>query len=220
MNRILNVWNWMGKGLSSMALSPTMESLQHLLMPSSTSRAAKRRVKHVVALCARGARVFEGEPEVICQLQCKCCDTFLSPSNPSNACKTHLKSRNCCGYREGVKNGLIPVEEQPAVAEAGPSSSTMQPSSSNKRQALGLSQQRASKHGFRVLSRVAAKLLCMHHTACACERNWSAWGQMYTKLRFKMAVERARKLIYVHGNGKESGKEDMDLCLNLPKEEA
>ena len=40
-----------------------------------------------------------------------------------------------------MKNGLIPVEEQPAAAEAGPSSSTMQPSSSNNRQALGLSQQ-------------------------------------------------------------------------------
>jgi len=91
---------------------------------------------------ARGARVLKGNSEIICQLQCKCCDTFLSPSNPSNACKTHLKSRNCSGYREGEKNGLIPVEEQPAAAEAGPSSSTMQPSSSNKRQALGLSQQR------------------------------------------------------------------------------
>jgi hypothetical protein len=85
---------------------------------------------------------LKGNSEVICQLQCKCCDTFLSPSNPSNARKTHLKSRICSGYREGVKNGLIPVEEQPAAAEAGPSSSIMQPSSSNKRQALGLSQQR------------------------------------------------------------------------------
>jgi hypothetical protein len=37
-----------------------------------------------------------------------------------------------------------------------------------------------------------------------------------------MAVERARELIYVHNNGKESGKEreDMDLCLNLLEEEA
>ena len=78
----------------------------------------------------------------------------------------------------------------------------------------------ASKHGIQISSRVAARLLYMHLTACACERNWSAWGQMYTKLRFKMAVERARKLIYVHGNGKESGKEDMDLCLNLLEEEA
>jgi len=80
----------------------------------------------------------------------------------------------------------------------------------------------ASKHCFRVLSRVAARLLCMHPTACACERNWSAWGQLYTKLRSKIAVERARKLRYIHSNGKESGKEreDMDLRLNLLKEVA
>jgi hypothetical protein len=60
----------------------------------------------------------------------------------------------------------------------------------------------------------AAKLLCMHPTACACERNWSAWGQLYTKLR--------SKIIYVHSNGKESGKEreDMDLRLNMLEEEA
>ena len=72
------------------------------------------------------------------------------------------------------------------------------------------------------MSCVAAKLLCMHPTACACERNWSAWDQLYTKLRSKMAVMRTRKLIYVHSNGKESGKEreDMDLCLNLLEEEA
>ena len=56
--------------------------------------------------CVRVVLVsLKGNSEVICQLQCKCCDTFLSPSNPSNACKTHLKSRNCSGYREGVKRG-------------------------------------------------------------------------------------------------------------------
>ena len=85
---------------------------------------------------------LKGNSEVICQLHCKRCDTVLSSSNPSNACKIHLKSKNCGRYREGVKNRLIPVEKQPAAAEAGPSSSTMQPSSSNKKQALGLSQQR------------------------------------------------------------------------------
>jgi hypothetical protein len=41
--------------------TPAMESPQHLMMSSSTSRAAKRRVKPGVAVCARGARVFEGE---------------------------------------------------------------------------------------------------------------------------------------------------------------
>ena len=91
---------------------------------------------------------------------------------------------------------------------------------SSPRQLRALLGEQAWLSGF--FSRVAARLLCMQPTACACERNWSAWGQLYTKLRSKMAVERARKLVYMHSNGKESGKEreDMDLCLNLPKEEA
>jgi hypothetical protein len=101
------------------------------------------RVYRVMNQCVRVVLVsLKGNSKVIFQIQCKRCDTSLSPSNPSNACKTHLKSRNCSGFREGVKNGLIPVEEQPAAAEAGLLNSTMQPSSSIKRQALGLSQQR------------------------------------------------------------------------------
>jgi len=50
----------------------------------------------------------------------------------------------------------------------------------------------AAKQGFQVLSRVAVTMLCMHPTACACERNWSAWGQVHTTLRSRLAVERAR----------------------------
>ena len=120
-----------------------MESPQHLDDVFQHVKGCKEKGKTWWWQCERVVLVsLKRNSEVICQLQCKRCDTFLSPSIPSNACKTHLKGRNCSGYREGVRNGLIPVEEQPAAAEAGPSSSTMQPSSSNKRQALGLSQQR------------------------------------------------------------------------------
>ena len=95
----------MGKGLSSMALSPTMESptsddvFQHV-------KGCKEKGKTWWWQCVRVVLVsLKGNSEVICQLQCKRCDTFLSPSIPSNACKTHLKGRNCSGYREGVKMG-------------------------------------------------------------------------------------------------------------------
>jgi len=133
----------MGKGLSSIALSPTMESPQHLDDVFQHVKGCKEKGKSWWWQCVHMVLVsLMGAFEVICQLHCKCCDTILSPSNPSSACKTHFESRNWSGYREGVRNGLIPVEEQPAAAEAGPSSSTMQPSSSNKRQTLGLSQQR------------------------------------------------------------------------------
>ena len=74
--------------------------------------------------CVRVVLVsFKGNYKVIYQLQCKCCDTFLSPSN---ACKTHL-SMNCRKYRGGC--------EKWAHFCGGAASS------SNKRQALGLSQQ-------------------------------------------------------------------------------
>ncbi len=34
-------------------------------------------------------------------------------------------------------------------------------------------------------------------TACVCERNWSVWGQMCTKHCSRLALARARKLIYI-----------------------
>jgi len=57
----------------------------------------------------------------------------------------------------------------------------------------------------------------MHPTACACERNWSAWGQLYIKLRSRMAVERARRLVCIRGNGRQKGEEqgELEVCLNL-----
>jgi hypothetical protein len=63
------------------------------------------------------------------------------PLQPLQCLQDTLDEQELQRVQEGVKIGLIPVEEQPAAAEAGPSSVTMQPSSSNKRQALGLSQQ-------------------------------------------------------------------------------
>ena len=97
MKRILSVWTWMGKGLSSMALSPTMESptsddvFQHV-------KGCKEKGKTWWWQCVRVVLVsLKGNSEAIDQLQCKCCDTFFSPFNPSNACKTHLKTGTAAG---------------------------------------------------------------------------------------------------------------------------
>ena len=46
----------------------------------------------------------------------------------------------------------------------------------------------------------AAKLLSMHATTAAAERNWSAWGRNYTSLRSNLSMERAEQLIYVKAN--------------------
>jgi len=58
---------------------------------------------------------------ILCKLQCKLCKQLLSPSNPPTTCKTHLKSSVCIFYHKGVKEGLIPTEQQHR-APAGSSS--------------------------------------------------------------------------------------------------
>ena len=40
----------------------------------------------------------------------------------------------------------------------------------------------------------------MHATTCASERNWSLWGNLFTKARNRLGKERAEKLIYVRQN--------------------
>eukprot|EP00967_Tisochrysis_lutea_P101892 scaffold153114_cov27-Tisochrysis_lutea.AAC.1 len=53
-----------------------------------------------------------------------------------------------------------------------------------------------AKKEIPVLAGVAA-CLCIHSTACASGCNWSALGQPYARHRFSLALEHARKLIYM-----------------------
>jgi len=53
---------------------------------------------------------------ILCKLQCKLCKQLLSPSNPPDACQTHLKSSVCKGDHLGVREGLIPKEQQHQAA--------------------------------------------------------------------------------------------------------
>jgi len=72
------------------------------------------------------------------------------------------------------------------------------------------------KRSFPALAGVAVRLLCMHSTACASDCNWSAWGLMYSKLRSRLTLERARKLIYVRWNSRQCSKStEADLASSL-----
>ena len=75
-----------------------------------------------------------------------------------------------------------------------------------------------AKKDFPVLAGVAVRLLCMHSTACASERNRSAWGQLYTKHRSRLALKRARKLIYVRCNSKQFTEDDLEVSMQLLEE--
>lgn len=53
---------------------------------------------------------------------------------------------------------------------------------------------------FPWLARAAERLLAMHVTTAACERNWSQWGLVFTPRRNRLTIDRAEKLVYVRGN--------------------
>jgi hypothetical protein len=53
---------------------------------------------------------------------------------------------------------------------------------------------------YPLLAAAARCLLPRHVTSCASERNWSVWGNTYTKLRNKLAIGTAEKMIFIAGN--------------------
>ncbi|KAJ9533453.1 hypothetical protein QJQ45_026466 [Haematococcus lacustris] len=62
----------------------------------------------------------------------------------------------------------------------------------------GLPQERATGVGFAVIK--ASRLLGVHATSAASERNWSAWGRLFTSARTRLTLERAKMLIYIKAN--------------------
>ena len=75
---------------------------------------------------------------------------------------------------------------------------------------------------YPLLAKAAAKLLAMHVTTCAAERNWSQWGLLYTKQRNRLAIATAEKMIYVRANllsAKEEQLEQWNIAAQLMLEE-
>ena len=81
----------------------------------------------------------------------------------------------------------------------------------------------AADAGFPLLAKAATKLLSCHPTSCASERNWSLWGNVCTKARNRLALERAKKLVFIRYNHgvsvtRESG-DDVEIMLTLLSDE-
>jgi hypothetical protein len=73
---------------------------------------------------------------------------------------------------------------------------------------------------FPNVARVAMRLLSFHVTACASERNWSLWGNVYPKCRNRLALEKGNKLVFIKGNGpKGDNRPDEEVMLSLLEEE-
>ena len=63
---------------------------------------------------------------------------------------------------------------------------------------------------FPLLSRAAERLLSMHATTCATERNWSTFGRVYVKGRSRLAIGKAEKLVFIKGNHAGSAGKGVD----------
>jgi hypothetical protein len=74
---------------------------------------------------------------------------------------------------------------------------------------------------YPVLSDVACRLLSLHPTSAATERNWSLWGRGYTAARSRLGIERAKKLMTFCFNdcAVVHDQDDFDLLLSVVKGE-
>eukprot|EP00955_Chlamydomonas_euryale_P103428 365490-Chlamydomonas_euryale.AAC.13 len=86
-----------------------------------------------------------------------------------------------------------------------------------------------SKHlakTYPLLAKDADSLSSMHATSAASESNWSVWGQIYTKYRNRLSLDKANKIVFMRGNSDiltepdEEGHEEYSLLTlgNLPCE--
>ncbi|KAJ9507150.1 hypothetical protein QJQ45_004859 [Haematococcus lacustris] len=67
---------------------------------------------------------------------------------------------------------------------------------------------------FPILAKAAVRLLSVHVSTAAAERNWSVWTSIYRNgLRSKLSVEQAEKLVYLKANSR-----DETDTLTLPKD--
>jgi hypothetical protein len=76
----------------------------------------------------------------------------------------------------------------------------------------GLWTNHLSKNGFPLLALCADRLLSMHATSAATERNWSVWGQIYTKYKTCLGLVKGSKIVYVRCNSKFVDEDDNEIA--------
>jgi hypothetical protein len=76
----------------------------------------------------------------------------------------------------------------------------------------GLWTGRLAKNGFPLLALCADRLLSMHATSAATERNWSVWGQIYTKYKTRLGLVKGSKIVYVRCNSKFVDEDDNEIA--------
>jgi hypothetical protein len=67
---------------------------------------------------------------------------------------------------------------------------------------------------FPRMAAVAGRLLSARVTSCATERNWSLFGNIFSKTKNRLMLERAQKTAFIWGNSKESMGADEEFMLS------
>ena len=71
------------------------------------------------------------------------------------------------------------------------------------------------------------RVLSLHATSCAPERNWSLLGQLYRKNRSRLAISRAEKMVFVSSAAKVANRDfksteeaELELLCSAVNEES
>ncbi|KAJ9523346.1 hypothetical protein QJQ45_005392 [Haematococcus lacustris] len=147
---------------------------------------------HVAASCAN-SDVFEdmktgmyGEP------------ASLPANQPHHACGAMVRQANSI------------IRTSRTVTEPGQPTVTYIADLDNRRAFWSVT----SAKQFPILAKAAVRLLSVHVSTAAAERNWSVWTSIYRNgLRSKLSVEQAEKLVYLKANSR-----DETDTLTLPKD--
>ena len=115
-----------------------------------------------------------------CMLKCirggeGVCGKLLSSKNPSKSAQDHFKVQGCKAMRQEA--GQARLHQQKAKFW-----------------------QAHMYQKFPHLSAAAARLLSAHVTSCSSERNWSLFGNIFSKSNNRLTLERARKIAFVRSN--------------------
>ena len=66
---------------------------------------------------------------------------------------------------------------------------------------------------FPRMAEVSSRLLSAHVTSCATERNWSLLGNIFSKTKNRLALERANKIAFIRGNSSNNIGADQEIML-------
>ena len=69
---------------------------------------------------------------------------------------------------------------------------------------------------FPLMAKAAVRLLAVHVTSAAAERNWSAWGRVYIKAHNRLGIDVATKLVAIKANlGSSEAPRGVDEMITL-----